>query len=91
MVRYEISVNFKENKITIKEVYEKQLFSKIGRYVLEGDSGGFSCLELKDNKISHKNYIKEPYFGNALVDSKTVTEAEARKLIKEHLLEKLRR
>jgi hypothetical protein len=77
-----IFVNFKKNRITIIEWERIPIFDENGRYLIEYDHTGFSCIEKREDGFYECNYE----FGRlqpTKIFEKKLTEEEAKEIIRE--------
>mgnify|MGYP000044059351 CR=1 FL=1 len=84
-----IFVNLWACKVTVQIIQRYEIFRKadrdgVKRFVIEADSGGFSCIEVRNGHLYYVNYLYHREKGKIPIEEKPLTEAEAKDLIREH-------
>ena len=90
--KIDVSVNLKRGTATVRITYEHRLFDNpAGRFIIEGDAGGFSCIEKREDGYYKVNYLrKRDYFGNytgdaEAIEKKKISSEKAKEIIEEIL------
>jgi hypothetical protein len=83
--KVKIFVNFDKNQITIIRIYKREIFNTFNRFFIEGDAGGYSYLEKRQDGIYVVNVLRER-FSETIIEEKQISEKQAKEIIKDAIL-----
>jgi len=88
-----IFVNLEKETATVQIIRRYKLFDNPAkRFIIEGDAGGFSCIEKREDGYHEVIYLRErDYFGNyklgtaKAIEDRKITPERAKETIREVL------
>ena len=86
-----VFVNLWAGKVTVQIIQRFYPFEKadkdgVKRFILEGDQGGFSCIEVRNGSLYYVNYLYDKEKGKIPITERPLWPDEAKKLIREHYM-----